>query len=93
MEKLVVCTCHRIKIGSQDNFQDNFFLRNWSPVFREDLFLYKSSLADGLPDIVPAVDANSVSLEELRDGDLQGDGVTLHGLVHQVLQDQFKDYL
>ena len=31
MEKLVVCTCHRFKIGSQDNFHDNFFLRNWSP--------------------------------------------------------------
>ena len=40
MEKLVVCTCHRIKIESQDNFQDNFqdkfFLRNWSPGLRED---------------------------------------------------------
>ena len=33
MEKLVVCTCHRIKIGSQDTFQDNFFLRNVSPMW------------------------------------------------------------
>ena len=35
MEKLVVCTCHRIKIQSQEksqeHFQEYFFLRNRAP--------------------------------------------------------------
>ena len=43
-------------------------------------------LTDGLPDVVPAVDADAELLEELTDGDLQWDGVAIHGLI----EDQFE---
>ena len=48
-----------------------------------DVELAAGVLADGLADVVPAVDADAELLEELRDGNLQGDGVAFHGLLKQ----------
>ena len=50
------------------------------PFEAADVELAAGLVADGPPDVVPAVDADAELLEELGDGNLQGDGVAVHGL-------------
>ena len=50
------------------------------PFEAADVELPAGLVADGPPDVVPAVHADAELLEELGDGNLQGDGVAVHGL-------------